>query len=293
LNPNSNGTVKILNTTSFSNPNVGYRINNGNLIIQSAFQTVPLQTFIEAKGNANVSVEGSFLRNGMSLFHGTALSDSVDFNILGTYSQNDYRISSTVKVFGSTPLKVNKIDVLSPSEPTNLQATPTSSNQIDLSWNSSSDNHGVAGYNIFRDGVKIATTSTTNYIDAGLNAETFYDYFVTAFDAANNNSNPSDTVFASTFAVGIWDLNNVDKELIVYPNPANGKVFILLPGTIEPKITFKLYSVTGQLFFNKSIPVPTTKNEIQLDISNLSDGLYFYNLFDSQKSYTGKLYIVK
>ena len=39
--------------------------------------------------------------------------------------------------------------------------------QADVSWNASTDNVGVAGYYLFRDGVKVTTTALTYYVDTG------------------------------------------------------------------------------------------------------------------------------
>jgi len=91
-------------------------------------------------------------------------------------------------------------DVTAPSAPTGLTATPISSSQINLSWTASTDNVGVTGYQVFRDGVQIATTTATNYSSTGLVPSTPYAFTVKAFDAANNVSGPSATANATTLA---------------------------------------------------------------------------------------------
>src|SRR5207248_7173559 len=59
-------------------------------------------------------------------------------------------------------------DTTPPSVPTGLRATAVSSSQINLSWAASSDNVGVSGYRVFRDGTQIATTSATSFPNTGL-----------------------------------------------------------------------------------------------------------------------------
>ena len=71
-----------------------------------------------------------------------------------------------------------------PSIPTSFQATTYSSSQIDLFWNASSDNVGVTGYKVYRDGTQIAITSNTIYQDTGLSSSTTYSYAVSAIDGA-------------------------------------------------------------------------------------------------------------
>jgi hypothetical protein len=285
----------VLNTTSFGAPNVGYRINNGKLIIQSAFQTVSMQSFVEASGDATVSLEGSFLRNGMSQFHGAARSDAAEISILGTYSENIYRVSSDVFLSGSTPRMISRIDVLIPSTPLNLQAEAVSDSQIDLSWEPSTDNIGVAGYHIYRNGVKIAGISETTFTDTGLMRGTLYDYFIRAYDAAGNESISSDTLSLSTLSVGVVPSNNASDDLKVHPNPAKGTVYVSLPnmGPVGSGVSFELYAVTGTLVWSEKIPPTDRQTEFRFDISELMDGMYIYQLKSTRMTQTGKLYISK
>ncbi len=55
-----------------------------------------------------------------------------------------------------------------PTTPTNLTATATSSSQIQLSWTASTDNVGVAGYIIYRNGARAGISPSTTYNDTGL-----------------------------------------------------------------------------------------------------------------------------
>jgi chitodextrinase len=91
-------------------------------------------------------------------------------------------------------------DTTPPSIPTGLTAMATSSSRIDLAWSASTDNVGVAGYEIHRDGnpIPIATTSVASYADTGLSSCTTYTYTVVAYDAAGNTSNPSSPASAQT-----------------------------------------------------------------------------------------------
>jgi uncharacterized delta-60 repeat protein len=94
-------------------------------------------------------------------------------------------------------------DKSSPTVPTNLSAVPVSSSQIDLAWSAATDNVGVTGYRVSRNGAVVTTTSATSFPDAGLAASTAYTYSVTAFDAAGNVSSASTPVSATTPAAGL------------------------------------------------------------------------------------------
>ena len=79
-----------------------------------------------------------------------------------------------------------------PSAPGNLSATPIGTNQVTLLWTASTDNLGVTGYLVERQGpgstnfVQIGTTSATSYNDTGLMANTNYSYRVRAQDGAGH-----------------------------------------------------------------------------------------------------------
>jgi Calcineurin-like phosphoesterase/Bacterial Ig domain len=98
-------------------------------------------------------------------------------------------------------------DTQPPSVPANLTATtvaPThvTTGSVDLSWDASTDNVGVAGYDIFRDGSKIASVGVqTTYSDTAIQPQTTYDYQVRAVDGAGNTSSLSSDVSVTTPAI--------------------------------------------------------------------------------------------
>jgi chitodextrinase len=96
-------------------------------------------------------------------------------------------------------------DVQPPIAPTALGATAISPSQINLTWNASTDNVGVASYFVERcagagcnNFVHIGTTTATTYNDSGLTAGTTYGYRVRALDSANNLSGYSNVASATT-----------------------------------------------------------------------------------------------
>ncbi|EPX60208.1 cellulose 1,4-beta-cellobiosidase [Cystobacter fuscus DSM 2262] len=89
-------------------------------------------------------------------------------------------------------------DTLPPTQVTGLKATSTTSTQISLAWNAASDNVGVTGYLVFRNGTQVGTATSTSYTDGGLSPSTQYSYTVKAKDNAGNLSTVSSTLVAST-----------------------------------------------------------------------------------------------
>ncbi len=81
-------------------------------------------------------------------------------------------------------------DTQAPTVPTGLQTTSVTSGSVGLSWTASTDNVGVSGYTVYRNGTAIGTTggSTTTYTDSTVSPLTSYTYTVDAFDNAGNHS---------------------------------------------------------------------------------------------------------
>ncbi len=98
----------------------------------------------------------------------------------------------------SAPAAATIPDTTAPSVPQNLAATAVSASQIDLAWDVSSDNVAVTGYKIYRDNVLIGTSPTNSTSDTGLASGTLYQYEVSAFDAATNESARSTSASATT-----------------------------------------------------------------------------------------------
>src|SRR4029077_3958829 len=91
-------------------------------------------------------------------------------------------------------------DTTPPSVPTGLSASGITTTGATISWTASTDNIGVTGYKVFRDGTQGGTPASTSFTDSGLTASTTYSYTVSAFDAALNNSALSSPLPVTTSA---------------------------------------------------------------------------------------------
>jgi chitodextrinase len=100
-------------------------------------------------------------------------------------------------------LNIGIQDTQAPSIPSGLSASAASATQVDLAWQASTDNVGVAGYTIYRDSSALATVSgsTLSYSDKSAAASTTYSYTVDAYDAAGNHSTQSSPASVTTPAV--------------------------------------------------------------------------------------------
>ena len=89
-------------------------------------------------------------------------------------------------------IALRPIDTDPPTKPTNVVASVVSATRIDLTWTASSDNVGVAHYDIYRDGLAIGSSDEARFTDTTASPMTSYSYTVVAVDASGNESPPSD-----------------------------------------------------------------------------------------------------
>jgi chitodextrinase len=112
---------------------------------------------------------------------GSTHSYTVDaFDAAGNHSPSPAAITV------STPTA----DTVPPTIPAGLTGTAVGSTQASLSWSAATDNVGVTGYTIYRNGVVLTTVggSSLTYSDTSVAPATTYSYTVDAFDAAGNHS---------------------------------------------------------------------------------------------------------
>jgi hypothetical protein len=89
-------------------------------------------------------------------------------------------------------------DTQAPTVPANLTASNIANTSLDLSWDASTDNTGVTGYDVYQDGASIGSPTSTTYSVSGLTANTSYSFTVRAKDAAGNVSANSTAANATT-----------------------------------------------------------------------------------------------
>jgi chitodextrinase len=90
-------------------------------------------------------------------------------------------------------------DAQAPSPPTSVAKTGSTTTSISLSWSAATDNVGVTGYALYRDGASAGSTASTSTTFGGLTCGSSYLLGVEAYDAAGNHSARA-TLTASTDA---------------------------------------------------------------------------------------------
>lgn len=77
--------------------------------------------------------------------------------------------------------------------------------------------------------------------------------------------------------------NSID--LTVYPNPSNGLYSFTLKDNINADSQLSIYNMQGQLVFS----LPVSNRSFQIDLQNLTAGIYTYNLIGDRWVANGKL----
>ncbi len=166
---------------------------------------------------------------------GTSLVASFSDTGLSAKTTYGYEVSA-VDTSGNEGLKsalvsITTPDLTPPGQVQGLTATAVSQSQIDLSWMANAEND-LDHYNIYRDGVLVATSTVNSFSDVGLSSGTSYTYEVSAVDTSGNEGARSLAVSATT---PVPSLNHI----------VISEVFYDTPGKDSQEEWIELYNPTG------------------------------------------------
>jgi len=150
----------------------------------------------------NIKVRGyEILRNGVKIsttskttYNSKSLIPNKSYTYAVRAVDTSGNLSGNSKQLSVTTLQ----DTLSPSAPAKLRVAAIKGTSVSLEWIASTDNSKVAGYQIYCNGIVIATAAGTSRIvksPFGLDPDT---YFIKAYDIAGNLSACSNTITAAT-----------------------------------------------------------------------------------------------
>jgi hypothetical protein len=175
-------------------------------------------------------------------------------------------------------------DITPPTAPTGLQATPAET-QIALSWTAATDNVGVTGYDLYRDGVLVqAGVAALTYTFTGLTSGTTYTLGVRAKDAAGNQSALATlSARAGTLAVTLAEVKrhgNItgtasDDELPIFIETAQQMIADLVGPIVPTTITAELHTVrpgTLRLWLRHAPVLQVTTVQVVGAAAPLSEG---------------------
>jgi hypothetical protein len=86
---------------------------------------------------------------------------------------------------------------------------------------------------------------------------------------------------------------STETQITLYPNPAKDILFIKILATSLPKeINLELFNTTGQLV-KRYKEEPNSNNQLILDISDFSEGVYFLNFSTDKLNCSKRLVIIR
>ena len=79
-------------------------------------------------------------------------------------------------------------------------------------------------------------------------------------------------------------------EVFVYPNPAKDDLNIDIPSLLAgQQYQFRICDALGRVYMNRIITIKG--NSIKVSISTLKPGIYYYNIYNSQKSLLNGIFV--
>ncbi|WP_239255305.1 lytic polysaccharide monooxygenase [Listeria ilorinensis] len=159
------------------------------------------------------------------------------------------------------------IDNVAPTAPTRLMAHAKTTSTVDFCWQRATDNVKVDHYEIYRNGIKIASTTSNMYQDKGLKADTSYTYQVFAVDTSGNRSAGSNqmTVKTEPKLEGVWTADEIylSGDTVTFNgksyrakwwtrgnNPETSDVWQLISNDIPEWNSLKAYSGGDKVRYN-------------------------------------------
>ncbi|CAA0194729.1 endonuclease [Tenacibaculum maritimum] len=149
-------------------------------------------------------------------------------------------------------------DTEAPTVPANVVVSNETTSSIDVSWDPSTDNVGVTGYEVFLDGNLIKTTPNTTMSITDLTPNTTYGVTIVAKDLINNKSAASNVVNgktledteAPTVPIGIVVSNQTDSSFKITWTPSTDNTAVTgyevyVDGNLKTTTTNTTYTVTG------------------------------------------------
>jgi glucose/arabinose dehydrogenase len=156
-----------------------------------------LKLYVNGAQVSSVSVSGAVIAsNGLLKIGGNAIWGEWFNGLIDEVRvYNRALTAAEIQTDMSTPVQSDTVTPTAPGTPTVTGRTQTS---VSLSWTASTDNVGVAGYGLYRNGVLVGTSPTTGGTVSGLACATTYTLGVDAYDQAGNRSAQSTTTAATT-----------------------------------------------------------------------------------------------
>ena len=262
---------------------------NRNFVMYSQYDHSTLLTngILEVKGNFT-QISGNSYNFYATGNHKVVLSGIKQQKISFASSNSKFNILEINKpmdtgyVFNRTPvwnkLVETAMDTQAPTAPNNLRSDFQSVTSVCLKWSESTDNNAVAGYDVYRNGVRVGSTDKTEFIDDRLKSNTSYTYYVIAYDAMHNESDWSNIIEVKTLP---------DENAPTQPTGLKIKSQTSSSVVLNWTASTDNSKVEGYDVYRNDILIGTVNGTSFVD-NSIASGLYVYYIkaFDDTNNYS-------
>jgi chitodextrinase len=211
---------------------------------------LPVNSVISANWEQVSGPQNAVFTNQYSAITDVSLPASGVYTFKLTGSDGELQSSATVT------MTLAESDNTPPSIPGNLISLSSAVNAVQLSWSASTDNSGIARYEIFRDQTYLGSSTGTTFIDNTARGNTSYVYNIEAVDLFGNRSGLSISLSVTVtvaptvverritdgmddveeFVNGQMQTNSSDLELVYEAGtPQNQVIGLRFPNLVIPQ----------------------------------------------------------
>jgi len=140
-------------------------------------------------------------------------------------------------------------------------------------------------YVIYRDNIKINTTTQPQYIDTPPPAD-YHIYCVSVAYSDGKESEPVCIEASTNIITSLDPVNNMENEISIYPNPIKkGETLVIncIPNTVS---TLSVYTVSGQLLQYEKINGPVSYKKMDFE-----PGIYLLQIKNDSKTFICKIIV--
>ena len=83
--------------------------------------------------------------------------------------------------------------------------------------------------------------------------------------------------------------NSENGELIVYPNPFNDELFVVVEDIVDYSFVLKVYDEIGKEVFTQKCTTETGYYQTSLNLNTLKPGVYFLHLNSDRHNFNRKI----
>ncbi len=232
--------------------------------------TFTLVSGIGSTDNAAFNISGSSLRANASFDFETKSSFSIRVRVTDS-------VGATFEE--QLTISVTNVEDAAPSMPAGLATTTVTSTSISFSWTAATDDTAVVAYNIFRNGLYVASTTGTRYTITGLTPLSSHSITVQAYDAVRNKSARSVPLAVTTAPPPDTTVPNVPTNL-TFSDLTGMSVVVRWDASTDN------VGVTGYNVYVNGVVVKTVTNPATtlIDLSNLTTYSISIQAVDAEKN---------